>query len=120
MAKLTTKARGKLSDKDFALPKQRAYPVMDKARARNAKARASQMFKAGKISKDELAMVVKAADDKLYGKGKKKPKKGDTGVTARQIVKRGRNVPPADVESVAARRGDVAKVAAKRAKRSGR
>jgi hypothetical protein len=42
MAKLNTDARKKLSTKDFAEPKKRAFPVEDKAHARNAKARASQ------------------------------------------------------------------------------
>ena len=50
MAKLTTKARAKIPKKEFALPTERKYPVEDKAHAKNAKARASQMEKKGKIS----------------------------------------------------------------------
>jgi hypothetical protein len=42
MAKLTTKKRKKLPAKDFAEPKERKYPVEDKAHARNALARVSQ------------------------------------------------------------------------------
>lgn len=49
MSKLTTKARDKLPTKDFAGP-SRSYPVEDKARAANAKARATQAVKAGRMS----------------------------------------------------------------------
>ncbi len=41
MAKLTTKQRNALPDKDFAGP-GRSYPVNDAAHARNAKSRAAQ------------------------------------------------------------------------------
>ena len=37
--KLTTKQRNKLPDSAFAIPEKRAYPVEDKAHARNALAR---------------------------------------------------------------------------------
>jgi hypothetical protein len=40
MAEFNTDARKKLPAKDFAEPKKRAYPIEDKAHARNAKARA--------------------------------------------------------------------------------
>lgn len=42
MAKLTAKARKKLSKKSFAEPGKRAYPIQDKSHARNALARVSQ------------------------------------------------------------------------------
>lgn len=42
MAKLTYKARKNLSGKSFVFPKDRAYPIEDKAHARNALARVSQ------------------------------------------------------------------------------
>lgn len=42
MAKLTSKQRNSLPTKDFALPKERAYPINDKSHARNALARVSQ------------------------------------------------------------------------------
>jgi hypothetical protein len=51
MAKLTAKSRNKLPKSEFALPKERKYPVNDKAHAKNAKARASEMEHKGKISK---------------------------------------------------------------------
>lgn len=50
MAKLTTKARKALPKKEFGLPGREAYPMPDRAHAANAKARASQMEKKGKLS----------------------------------------------------------------------
>lgn len=49
MAKLTTKKRNALPKSEFAGP-DRSYPVNDRSHAANAKARASQMVKAGKLS----------------------------------------------------------------------
>lgn len=71
MAKLTSKKRNKLPDSDFALPKERKYPVNDKAHAKNAKARASQQFNKGNLSASEKNMIDKKADKVL---GKKKTK----------------------------------------------
>jgi hypothetical protein len=62
MAKLNTIARNKLPAKDFAEPKKRAYPVEDKAHARNAKARASQAVKAGRMSNAEEGKIDKKAN----------------------------------------------------------
>jgi hypothetical protein len=53
MAKLTTKSRKKVPAKEFGEPKKRAYPMPDKAHAANAKARAAQMVKKGKLSESE-------------------------------------------------------------------
>jgi hypothetical protein len=50
MAKLTTKQRNSLPASDFAGPTPGSYPVPDKSHAANAKARATQMVKAGKLS----------------------------------------------------------------------
>jgi hypothetical protein len=50
MAKLTTKERNKLPANKFALPKERKYPIENASHAKNAKARASQMVKKGKLS----------------------------------------------------------------------
>jgi hypothetical protein len=50
MAKLTAKERDELPDNKFALPGHK-YPVEDAAHARNAKVRAAQQVKAGKLSK---------------------------------------------------------------------
>lgn len=42
MSRLTTKERKHLSKSEFAEPGKRAYPIEDKAHARNALARVSQ------------------------------------------------------------------------------
>lgn len=42
MAKLSSKKRSKMKSKSFALPGKRAYPIPDKAHARNALARVAQ------------------------------------------------------------------------------
>ncbi len=62
MAELKAKTRNKLPAKDFAEPEKRAYPVEDKPHARNAKARASQAVKAGRMSKAEKSRIDKKAD----------------------------------------------------------
>jgi hypothetical protein len=62
MAELTAKTRNKLPRKAFAEPGKRAYPTQDKPHARNAKARASQAVKAGRMSKAEEARIDKKAD----------------------------------------------------------
>ena len=69
MAKLTTKKRNSLPAKDFAGP-DRSYPVNDRAHAANAKARASQMEKAGKLSPSAKAKI-DAKADRVLKKGKK-------------------------------------------------
>ena len=62
MAELSAEKRDKLPAKAFAEPEQRAYPIEDKAHARNAKARASQAVKAGRMSKAEEKRIDKKAD----------------------------------------------------------
>lgn len=68
MSELSAKARDKLPAKDFAEPDKRAYPIEDKAHARNAKARASQAVKAGRMSKAEEGRIDKKADKVIDGK----------------------------------------------------
>lgn len=68
MAKLTSKARNKLPDSAFAGP-GRSYPVNNRAHAANAKARASQMEKAGKLSSSAKAKI-DAKANRILGKGK--------------------------------------------------
>jgi hypothetical protein len=53
MAKLTAKARKKIPTQEFGEPGKHAYPMPDKAHAANAKARATQMVKKGKLSESE-------------------------------------------------------------------
>ena len=67
MAELNAKTREKLPAKAFAEPGKRAYPIEDKAHARNAKARASQAVNAGRMSKAEEARIDRKAD-KVLGK----------------------------------------------------
>ena len=69
MAKLSTARRKALPTKDFAGP-GRSYPVEDKAHARNAKARASEMEHKGKLSSSEKAKIDRKADAVLGKKGK--------------------------------------------------
>ena len=71
MAKLDTKERKKIPKKEFGLPGKRAYPVEDKAHARNAEARASEMEHKGKLSKSS-EMKIDAKANKVLGKPKKK------------------------------------------------
>jgi hypothetical protein len=68
VAELRAKTRNKLPDKAFAEPGKRKYPVEDKPHARNAKARASQAVKAGRMSKSEERKIDKKAD-KVLKKG---------------------------------------------------
>ena len=62
MAELSTNARNKLPKSKFAEPDKRAYPIEDKPHARNAKARAAQAVKAGRMSKAEETKIDKKAD----------------------------------------------------------
>ncbi len=50
MAELKAAARNALADRTFGLPGSRKYPMPDRSHAANAKARATQMVKAGKLS----------------------------------------------------------------------
>ncbi len=67
MAKLTAKTRKKIPAKEFGEPAKHAYPMPDKAHAANAKARAAQMVKKGKLSKSEQKKI-DAKANKMLGK----------------------------------------------------
>jgi hypothetical protein len=71
MAKLTTKARKKIPKSEFGLPGSKKYPMPDKAHAINAKARAAQMVKKGKLSASSKAKI-DAKANKIIKKKKKK------------------------------------------------
>lgn len=73
MATLTTKKRKALPKSEFALPAERKFPVENKAHAANAKARATQMVKAGKLSEATREKIDAKANKVLK---KTKPKKG--------------------------------------------
>lgn len=61
MSKLTTKKRTSLKKTLFGLPSERKYPMPDKSHAVNAKSRATQMAKKGKLSlADEKKIDAKA------------------------------------------------------------
>lgn len=65
---LTTRARKALPAKAFGLPKERKYPMPDKSHARNAKARASEMYNKGQLSGSQKSQIDRKADRKLRGK----------------------------------------------------
>jgi hypothetical protein len=71
MSKLTTKARNKLPKSEFALPGERKYPMPDKAHAKNAKARASEMEHKGKISAATKSKIDAKANKVLENSKKK-------------------------------------------------
>lgn len=71
MAKLTTKTRKALPKKAFAEPGKRAYPIENKAHARNALARVTQSENKGNISASE-ANKVRAKARKVLKSPKKK------------------------------------------------
>ena len=68
MPKLTARARAKLPASKFAGP-DRSYPMPDKSHAANAKARASQAEKAGRISKSAEKRIDARANRVLAKKG---------------------------------------------------
>ena len=76
---LTAAQRKKVPKSKQGLPKPKGprggapsgnYPMPDKAHARNAKARASEMYRKGKLSKREFDQINRKADKILKGKGK--------------------------------------------------
>jgi len=72
MADLPAKKRAKVPTKDFGLPEKARtedakkesgnYPMPDKAHARNAKARAAQQKKAGRLTAKEEERIDRKAD----------------------------------------------------------
>ena len=70
MAKLTAKQRNKLPKSDFGLPGQEKYPMPDKSHAANAKARATQMVKKGKLSESSKSKI-DAKADRVLDKGER-------------------------------------------------
>ena len=68
MTKLTAAKRKKIPKKEFGLPGEKKYPMEDKAHARNAKARASQMVNKGKLSASSKAKIDAKADKVLKSK----------------------------------------------------
>lgn len=67
MAKLNAAKRKKIPSSKFGMPGSRKYPMPDKAHAANAKARATQMVKRGKLS-ESTADKIRAKANKILGK----------------------------------------------------
>jgi hypothetical protein len=72
MAKLSTRRRKKLKKSQFALPGSRKYPVHDRAHAANAKARATQQYKKGRISRSTKNKIHAKANRVLRRKKRRK------------------------------------------------
>ena len=65
MAKLTAKQRNAMPAGEFGIPGKRAYPMPDASHAANAKARATQAVKAGRMSKATEAKIDRKANNLL-------------------------------------------------------
>ena len=65
MSHLTQEERNALPDSAFGLPEKRAYPIDTRARASNAKARATQEYERGLLTMEERDRIDKAADQRL-------------------------------------------------------
>jgi hypothetical protein len=65
MSKLSEAKRKKLPKSDFGMPGEKKYPMPDKSHAANAKARASQMVKKGKLSKSSEQKIDSKANKVL-------------------------------------------------------
>ena len=69
MAELRTATRNRLADSEFGLPGERKYPMPDKSHAANAKARAAQMVRRGKLSTASKARIDAKANRNLHNSG---------------------------------------------------
>jgi len=65
MAKLTAKDRNVIPSNQFALPKERKYPIHDRSHAINAKARAKQQLDRGNLTQQQYNTIVRKANLKL-------------------------------------------------------
>ena len=65
MSKLTAKTRKKIPKSEFGMPGEKKYPMPDKSHAANAKARAAQMVKKGKLSKSSEKKIDRKANKVL-------------------------------------------------------
>jgi hypothetical protein len=76
MATLKPVKRSKLKKSQFGLPGLRKYPMPDKKHASNAKGRAKQQLKRGKLSRSAYEKIVAKANRILKrAKSKKKGRK---------------------------------------------
>lgn len=65
MPKIRRLQRSELPSSEFGMPGSRKYPMPDRAHAANAKARATQMVNAGKLSAGSAAKIRAKANRKL-------------------------------------------------------
>jgi hypothetical protein len=65
MAKLKAAKRNSLPSSDFGMPGERKYPMPDASHAANAKARATQAVKAGRMSESTKEKIDAKANRKL-------------------------------------------------------
>jgi len=72
MGKLDAEERDNIPKKDFGLPGEKKYPMPDKSHAANAKARASQMVNAGKLSESSEEKIDAKANRVLGSSGRHK------------------------------------------------
>ena len=70
MATLNAAARKRIPTSQFAGP-DRSYPIEDKRHAVNAKGRAKQMLRAGRISSSAYAKIMAKANRKLGKSGQR-------------------------------------------------
>ena len=66
MAVLTAEKRNNLSDEVFGMPKERKFPMPDRAHAANAKSRATQQEEKGNLSSSEAEMIRAKANHILH------------------------------------------------------
>ncbi|MBV8208213.1 MAG: hypothetical protein JO041_15615 [Acidobacteria bacterium] len=66
MATLKAARRSALPKREFGLPDERKYPMPDRSHAANAKARATQMVKSGKLSAASAARI-RAKANRILG-----------------------------------------------------
>jgi len=66
--------RAKLKKSQFGLPCERKYPMPDAKHAANAKARAKQQLKKGKLSRSAYKRIVAKAN-RVLSRSKKKARK---------------------------------------------
>lgn len=64
--KLDSEERKSIPTREFGLPGKRKYPMPDKSHAANAKSRAIQMVKRGKLSPASAAKI-RAKADRMLG-----------------------------------------------------
>jgi hypothetical protein len=66
LSKLTAAARRAIPSSEFGMPGSRKFPMPDKSHAANAKARATQGVKAGRISASTAAKI-RAKANRILG-----------------------------------------------------